>query len=391
MASQGKQHKISKRQFIKYGAIGTGGIIASTQLIDLFAGGSGEQSTGKAASNSDLWKWSREGYHYIQTPRGAKCNLCPNNCILEEGETGDCRNRVNSKEKIYSIAYGNPCAVHLDPIEKKPLYHFLPESKALSIATAGCNLACMNCQNWSISQKSPKETDNKDLMPDAVIAQATQHNVTSIAYTYTEPISFYEYTYDTAKLARQEGIKNVMITSGYIHKKPLRELCKYIDGANVDLKSFSNQTYMKLNAGGLQPILDTLQIMKEENVWVEITNLIVPEWTDDMDMIKKMCNWLYENGFQDNPLHFSRFYPTYKLQRLPSTPISTLQEARGIAQKAGLKHVYIGNAPGSGATDTICPNCGKTIIGRKGYHITQNHIKNGKCSYCGTKIAGVWR
>ncbi len=387
--SKKNKYAITKRQFLKYGMLGTGSILAGRGIIELFTGSSLKYS-GNTQNPPGLWKWSKEGYHYIVTPRGTKCNLCPNNCILEEGETGDCNNRVNHKGKLYSIAYGNPCAVHVDPIEKKPLYHFVPSTKALSIATAGCNLSCMNCQNWSISQRSPKETKNKDLMPEDIIVQAEQHGISSIAYTYTEPITFYEYTYDTSKLAKEKGIKNVMVTAGYIHEKPLRKLCQYMDAANVDLKSFSNNIYMKLNAGSLKPVLNTLKIMKEEGVWLEITNLIVPQWTDDMDMIKKMCDWLYENGFQDNPLHFSRFYPTYKLNRLPSTPLSTLQEAREIALNAGLHYVYIGNAPNSGAEDTVCPSCSKTLINRKGYYIVENKMVRGQCGYCGKTIAGVW-
>ncbi len=383
------RHAITKRQFLKYGMLGTGSIIAGRGIIELFTGSSLIKE-GNTTNPPGLWKWSKEGYHYIVTPRGVKCNLCPNNCILEEGETGDCNNRVNHKGKMYSIAYGNPCAVHVDPIEKKPMYHFLPSTKALSVATAGCNLSCMNCQNWSISQRNPKETKNKDLMPEDIVVQAEQHRIKSIAYTYTEPITFYEYTYDTSKFAREKGIKNVMVTAGYILEKPLRQLCQYIDAANVDLKSFSNNMYMKLNAGTLKPVLNTLKVMKEEGVWLEITNLIVPQWTDDMDMIKKMCDWLYENGFQDNPLHFSRFYPTYKLNRLPSTPLSTLQQAREVALNAGLHYVYIGNVPNSGAENTVCPYCSKTLINRKGYHIVENKIVRGQCGFCGKTIAGVW-
>jgi pyruvate formate lyase activating enzyme len=196
--------------------------------------------------------------------------------------------------------------------------------------------------------------------------------------------------FDSARIAHENNIKNVMITAGYIHEKPLRDLCKHIDAANVDLKSFSNQTYIKLNAGTIKPVLRTLQIMKEEGVWLEITNLVVPEWTDDLEMIKKMCVWLYQNGFKDTPLHFSRFHPTYKLSRLPATPVTTLKKARQIAQDAGLRYVYIGNVPDSGAEDTVCPNCGKTIIKRRGFYIQQNNLQNNACPDCNQKIAGFW-
>lgn len=336
------------------------------------------------------WEWSKEGLFWSPTPRGTKCLICPNECVIKEGESGLCHNRVNHDGTLYSIAYGNPCAVNIDPIEKKPLNHFLPGSKIFSIGTAGCNLACLNCQNSSISQVSPKETRNYDLMPDKLIADAIANKCPSIAYTYSEPISFYEYTFDSAKLARQEGIKNVLVTAGYINEEPLRNLCKYIDAANVDLKSFSNDIYMKLSAGALDPVLNSLKIMNELGVWLEITNVIIPGWTDNPDMIKRMCNWLVENGLSNAPLHFSRFHPDYKLTQLPVTPEGVLTQAREIALAAGIKYVYIGNVPGLDAQNTFCPNCHEIIVERKGYSILQKNLKKGACKKCGEKIAGVW-
>jgi pyruvate formate lyase activating enzyme len=196
--------------------------------------------------------------------------------------------------------------------------------------------------------------------------------------------------YDTAKLAQMEGIKNVFVSAGYINEQPLRNICKYLDAANIDLKSFSNDIYEMLNAGTLEPVLNTLKILKEEGVWLEITNLVVPQWTDDMDMIKKMVDWLYNNGFENTPLHFSRFHPDYKLTNLPPTPVETLVQARDIAMKAGLNFVYIGNVPGSNAENTYCQNCKKLLIERDGFSVKQNHIVNGKCEYCNTIIPGVW-
>jgi pyruvate formate lyase activating enzyme len=341
-------------------------------------------------TSEKLWKWSKEGLYWSSTPRGTKCLICPNECVIREGESGICHNRVNHEGKLYSIAYGNPCAVQIDPIEKKPLNHFLPGSKAFSISTAGCNLACMACQNWTISQVSPKETHNFDLMPEKLIADAIASKCQSIAYTYTEPFSYYEYTFDSAKLAQQQGIKNVLVTAGYINEEPLRNMCKYIDAANVDLKSFSNDIYMKLSAGALQPVLNTLKTMAEMGVWLEITNLVIPAWTDDLDMIKRMCNWLVENGLANNPLHFSRFHPHYKLNHLPATPVKVLAEAREIAIAAGIKFVYIGNVPSIDAQNTICPKCGATLIEREGFSIFQDNFEKGTCTRCGEKIPGVW-
>lgn len=367
---------MNKRQFLKATLFGAGGIACT--------GSSG------AALPGNEERWTKEAMFYRVTPRGVRCLICPNECTIAEGETGDCRNRENRKGKLYSMAYGNPCAVHVDPIEKKPLLHFLPGTRAFSIATAGCNLGCLNCQNWTISQRSPKETQNADLPPGQVVEACKKEQCESIAYTYSEPITFYEYTYDSSVLSRQEGIKNVMITAGYINREPLLKLCKVIDAANVDLKSFSDEIYLKLNAGKLQPILDTLKTMKDEGVWLEITNLVVPSWTDDLDMIKRMCEWLLQNGFENTPLHFSRFHPTYKLTRLPPTPVNILKSARETAVSEGLNYVYIGNVPGVGFENTLCSGCHKTVVERRGFQILQNHITDGKCSFCGTKIAGVW-
>jgi pyruvate formate lyase activating enzyme len=339
---------------------------------------------------SKLWKWSKESPYYIQTPRGIKCQICPNQCELKDGQEGHCRTHVVNNNKLYSIAYGNPCSVHVDPIEKKPLFHFLPTSKSFSIATAGCNLACLNCQNWEISQQSPKFTSNMDLMPSRVVEEAEKSSCRSIAYTYSEPIAFYEYTFDTAKLARSKGIKNLMISNGYINEKPLRELCKYIDAANINLKSFNDEIYQKLNAGSLQPVLNTLKILRDEGVWLEITNLIIPNWTDMPEMTKQMCDWLVKNSFQDTPLHFSRFFPQYKLTSLPYTPVTILEKARNIAMSSGIKYVYIGNVPGSAAENTYCPGCKKIVLERKGFTILSNNLKNSNCKFCGVKIAGVW-
>jgi pyruvate formate lyase activating enzyme len=328
--------------------------------------------------------------YQVETPKGIRCQICPNECTLKEGELSECKNRRVYNGKLYTIAYGDPCAIHIDPIEKKPLYHFYPGSDAFSLATAGCNLACLNCQNWTISQSSPEETENYDLMPDQVIVQASKYNCASIAFTYSEPITFYEYVYDTWQLSKQAGIKNVLVSNGYIKTEPLINLCKVTDAANIDLKSMEEEIYLKLNAGKLEPILNTLRTMKDEGVWLEITNLVVPSWTDDLDMIKKMCNWLAQNGFHDTPLHFSRFHPQYKLQKLPVTPVKTLQQAEAIARSEGLQYVYIGNVPGNEKTDTLCPQCNRVVVDRSGYTILQVSIENGKCTGCGHEIPGRW-
>jgi pyruvate formate lyase activating enzyme len=228
------------------------------------------------------------------------------------------------------------------------------------------------------------------MFPDAVVKNAVTRNCRSIAYTYSEATTFYEYMLDTSRLARERNIKNIWVTNGYINREPLLELCKSMDGANIDIKSFSESLYSKLNAGRLKPVLNTLRILKENGVWFEMTALIVPTYADDMEMIKKMCHWIAENLGPDYPLHFSRFFPRYKLTHLPPTSISFLEDARKEAMKIGLHYVYVGNVPPSDSSHTYCPSCKKKIVHRIGYLITENKIGDGKCSFCGHPIAGVW-
>ena len=319
-----------------------------------------------------------------------QCELCPRRCLLMDGMRGFCRVRQAEGGKLYSLVYGNPCTYHIDPIEKKPLYHMLPASSIFSIATAGCNLRCKFCQNWTISQRPPEETDNIQMSPQEVVEQALKNKCTSIAYTYSEPIIFYEYMLDTAKLAKERGLKNVMVTAGYINEEPLRQLCKYIDAANVDLKGFNPKYLRQVCAQELGPLLEALKIFKEEGVWLEITNLIIPTLNDDMETIKEMCIWIRDNLGAETPLHFSRFTPMYKLKNLYLTPISTLEQAKEVAEKVGLKYVYIGNVPGHPAENTYCPDCGNLLIERIGYTIKQNNIVAGICKFCGRSIPGRW-
>src|SRR5664280_2059259 len=266
-----------------------------------------------------------------ETARGIMCRICPNECVLKEGELSKCNNRKVNDSKLYTLAFGNPCTVNVDPVEKKPLYHFLPGSKAYSIATAGCNLVCLNCQNWTISQTSPDKTRNYDLMPEKVVAECINSNCKSIAYTYSEPITFYKYVFETATLAKNAYVKNIFKSNEYINTDPLKKICSVIDAANIDLKAFSESTYLKLTGGKLQPVLDSLKVIKDMGVWLEITNLIVPDWTDNQDDIRSMCKWLADNGFKNTPLHFSRFYPMHKLEQLPATPVELLKNAYNIA------------------------------------------------------------
>ncbi|MBS0011585.1 MAG: AmmeMemoRadiSam system radical SAM enzyme [Bacteroidales bacterium] len=369
---------MKKREFVRKCFLAAGGM---SICPDILYGGTLSQVN---KNNYRLALYQEE------TAKGLMCNICPNECVLKEGELSDCRNRIVRKGKLYTMAYGNPCAVNLDPVEKKPLYHFMPATLTFSIATAGCNLACLNCQNWTISQTSPDKTRNTDLMPGGVIGKTLKYKCRSISYTYGEPVTFYEYVLDTASLAKQSGLRNIFVSNGYINREPLLQLSEVLDAANIDLKSFNDKTYLKLTGGKLDPVLETLKTLKERKVWLEITNLIVPEWTDKMDERREMCKWLYANGFSDTPLHFSRFQPMYKLEQLPPTPVAALNKAFDIAKEEGISHVYIGNVPGTHASDTWCSNCGKKVIERKGYSIISNNIEDGLCMFCNSPVSGIW-
>ncbi|MCX7725718.1 MAG: AmmeMemoRadiSam system radical SAM enzyme [Chitinispirillaceae bacterium] len=318
-----------------------------------------------------------------------QCELCPHRCVLPEGKTGNCRNRIHKNKQLIALGYAKPCAVHVDPIEKKPFYHMLPSSRTYSLGVAGCNLRCKNCQNYTISQRSPLETDNIFLPPAKVVEEAINSNCPVIAYTYTEPTVWIEYVLDTATIAKKAGLRNVLVTSGYINPTPFDELTKVVDAARIDLKSFSDKIYQNLNAGKLQPVLDTILLAKKRGLWVEIINLVIPGWNDTDELFKSLCRWVKSYTGNDTPVHFSRFYPMYQLSHIYPTPISTLKRATEIGKAEGLKYVYIGNVGDIGST-TFCPTCQKPLIVRSGYVILENSIRDGKCKYCGEKIAGVW-
>jgi len=309
---------------------------------------------------------------------------------VAKGKRGLCRVRENRDGKYYSLVYGNPCAVHLDPIEKKPFFHVLPSSGSFSLATAGCNLQCKFCQNWEISQASPEDVFNHDVPPEMMVKLAQETKSRSIAYTYVEPTIFFEYMSDIAGLARKAGLLNVCHSNGFINPDPLKQLCKWMDAANVDLKGFSEGFYQEVCGGELAPVLETLKTLRREKVHLEITNLVIPTKNDDMAVLKEMCLWIRKELGADTPIHFSRFYPLYKLKTLPPTPVSTLEKAREVALSAGLEYVYVGNVPGNQAENTFCPKCKKVVIQRTGFMVSEVRLKEGKCSSCGRPIPGIW-
>ena len=318
------------------------------------------------------------------------CLLCPHQCLLKEGKIGLCRVRINLRGKLFTLAYGNLCSLAVDPIEKKPLFHFYPGTKIFSLALAGCNFRCLNCQNWEISQRSPQETCRYELMPDEAIEQALLRKTDSIAFTYTEPTVFFEYLLDTAKAAHARGLKTVLISNGYINEKPLMELCPYLDAANIDLKCFDEEVYGRLTGGRLQPVLGTLKTLRDRGVWLEITNLVIPGYTNNPEMIGQMCHWLVENGFADVPLHFSRFFPAHKLMDVSPTSGQCLLQAKKTAEMAGMQYVYIGNNPALNGENTYCPRCRHLVVERSGYTVRWNQARHGECGYCGEEIPGVW-
>ncbi|MEW6686928.1 MAG: AmmeMemoRadiSam system radical SAM enzyme [Candidatus Edwardsbacteria bacterium] len=329
-------------------------------------------------------------YYQVLKRNSVQCLLCPRYCTVSEGGRGFCEVRENRKGKLYTLSYANPCAVHVDPIEKKPFYHVLPSTNVFSLSTAGCNFTCLNCQNWEISQARPEETVNFELPPQKVVEFTLKEKSPSIACTYAEPVVFYEYMFDIFKLAREKNIITLFHTNGFINPEPLRQLCQFTSAANIDLKGFTEEFYTKVTSGQLLPVLETLQILRENRVHTEVTNLVIPGYNDDFEKIKEMCLWLKEKLGAEIPLHFSRFYPAYKLLNLSPTPLKTLEKAQEIAISTGLHYVYIGNIPGHKGENTFCPKCKKIIIKRVGYSVLENNVKKGKCSYCGYKIAGVW-
>jgi len=347
--------------------------------------------TAQAQESSDQPMLHPASYWKAFQDSSVQCLLCPRKCVIASGQRGFCTVRMNKGGKLYSLGYANPVAIHIDPIEKKPFFHVSPGASVYSLAVAGCNMRCVFCQNWQISQSKPDEAQSYELSPVEAVSQTVQNNCRFIAYTYTEPTVFYEYMTDIARLAKARGIKNTMHTCGYINQEPLTELLKYLDAVNVDLKGFSSQVYAKIGQmAQLEPVLETLKTIRNSGVWLEITCLLIPGLNDESSKIREMCEWIKTNLGADVPVHFSRFMPAFRLMNLPPTPLEKLEEAYKIARAAGLEYVYIGNVPGHPGESTYCPKCTRMIVKRIGYEVLENKIKNGKCSFCGQEIAGRW-
>lgn len=318
------------------------------------------------------------------------CYLCPRHCHIGNGQSGFCFIRVNQNGKLFSLGYASPAALQVDPIEKKPLNHFLPGTRIFSIGTAGCNMGCFFCQNWDISKSHQDQVNAKHLPPEDVPLLARKYGCHSIAFTYNEPTIWGEYVIDICKAARLHGLKTVMVTNGYITREAFHDIYDHIDAANVDLKAFTENFYGKITLTHLQPVLDTLKWLKHEtSVWFEITNLMIPTLNDDPAETRKLADWILANLGPDVPLHFTAFHPDFKLQDKPPTPPQTLHRARQIALDAGLHYVYEGNIF-SNAANTCCPNCKELLIERSWHSVLENHLRAGHCPRCATPIPGHW-
>ncbi len=363
----------------------------------LFCAGSQVIPLGALASRSDAQEVKKgfigrrlSPYFTALPDKRVRCELCPRHCETGNGERGYCRVRENRDGKYYSLVFGNPCAVHIDPVEKKPFFHVLPATRSFSIATAGCNFDCKFCQNWEISQARPDDTLNFELSPEQVVGNASRFECASVASTYVEPTIFMEYMIEIGRLARKSKILNVMHSNGYANPKPLEDLADCLDAACIDLKGFTEEYYSGITDGTLKPVLETLKFLKRRRIHTEIVNLLVPGKNDDIDQIGAMSRWIRDELGPDVPLHFSRFYPLYKLKSIEPTPVSTLEAAWKKAKEEGLNFVYIGNIPGHPGENTICPGCKKPVITRVGFSVTSNTLKDGKCEGCGREIPGIW-
>lgn len=319
------------------------------------------------------------------------CTLCPRYCKIGEGQQGFCYIRQNHDGKLYTTGYGHPTGFAIDPIEKKPLNHFLPGTNVLSFGTAGCNLGCKFCQNWSISKAKLDELNSDEASPEDVVMLAKNQGTPSIAFTYNDPTIFGEYVIDISKISREENIKTVMVTAGYIDREARKEVYKYIDAANVDLKGFTEKFYFKQTLSSLKDVLDTLVWLKNEtDIWFEITTLLIPGENDSTDEIKNECNWILENLGDSVPLHFTAFHPDFKMLNKEKTPGETLKRARKIAGSMGIKFCYVGNIHDSEGQTTYCPGCKHPLIKRDWHDVYFNKITDGKCLKCGSPIDGVF-
>lgn len=327
---------------------------------------------------------------HVHEPPALRCLLCAHRCVIAEGERGRCRARMNVKGQLRSLVYGRPISEHIDPIEKKPFFHFLPGSEAYSLATSGCPLRCRFCQNWEISQARPEDYSSPIVPPETIVGRTRAAEAPVIAFTYNEPTVFVEYLADIARAGRKQGLRPVLISCGFMNEAPLAEMIEVLDAIKIDLKGFAPEFYRTVSGGELEPVLRSIRQVAKAGRHLEIVNLVVPTLNDSDEMLTGLARWVMGELGPDVPVHFTRFHPDYQLLNLSPTPVATLERARDIAMKAGIRYAYVGNVPGHPGNNTWCPSCGAVCVERTGLFLTAMHLKNGSCARCGTKIAGVW-
>ncbi len=388
----------------------TRGTLTRRQLAALAAGGActamlpryldGKQGGGEQAVNrqwtpghlvrGDLPAREASWYQRLEEKR-VECRLCPQGCKVADAERGTCGVRENRDGTYYTLVHSLACSLHVDPVEKKPLFHVLPGELAMSYATAGCNVECKFCQNWEISQFRPEQVRGYYLPPEDLVAQARRNRARLTAATYSEPVVFWEYVRDVAVAANKAGVRPTVVSNGYINEEPLREVLPHLSAIKVDLKSFSERFYREQVRGKLQPVLDALQVIAESKVWLELVVLLIPTLNDSAGEVQQLCAWVKKSLGAHVPVHFTRFHPTYRLTDLPPTPIKTLERAWRIGKEQGLEFVYLGNVPGHPGESTTCPGCGAMLIKRLGFQIMENNLADGTCPKCSRRIPGVWR
>src|SRR5271157_5041764 len=354
----------------------------------LTAAGAGAGAGTPAAEDA---RFVVEARFYEKMPsRRVRCKLCPRECVIDDRERGYCGVRENRGGTYYSLVYARVCSAHVDPIEKKPLFHFVPGSLAFSIATAGCNVNCKMCQNWEISQARPEQLTSTFVPPQKLAGLAREAHAVSIAYTYNEPVIFCEYVLDAPDAGRAAGVKSVVVSGGYIQDEPLKEMCRRVDAIKIDLKAYSQKFYREIVNGDLPSVLKTLAAIRKHGVWSEIVYLVIPTLNDSDDELKGLARWVKTELGPEVPLHFTRFHPDYLLKNLPPTPLPTLERAKAICDAEGLEYVYIGNVPGHPAESTWCPKCRRVVVERAGFTVRALHLDGGKCRFCQQAIPGIW-
>ena len=398
-----KRREYLRKTLIATAAALSGGYFFYKKRSDLISGPSSSKGASVSSTSGEPFEadslgahrkanaGGKEAMYYVTLERNrVRCELCYRTCNIRDGRRGFCRNRENRGGKLYNVVYGRPSAIHVDPIEKEPQHHMLPGTQILCYGTAGCNFRCRHCQNWHLSQQTIEEIgDYYDHPPEEVVENAKEKGVPTISATYNEPTSFYEYLLDYAKLAKKEGLRILWHTNAYLKPDPLRELLLHTDAVTIDLKGFSSRAYENSEAE-LEPVLENLKIMKEAGVWIEIVNLVIPTINDSMEEIRDMSVWVRDELSPEVPLHFSRFFPAYKLTNVSATPVDTLEKAYETAREVGIHYVTIGNVPGHTHNSTFCPQCNNIIIRRTHFQVADINVSNGKCNSCGHKIPGIW-